>query len=141
MISEELKARGEEALLYMLDGLEKAADFTVEQAPFVVQELLAWHMIRSLLFFSIAVILCFSWIPALIIARHGIKESPWTRIQDGYCKGKTTDAFDFSIGISIAGGGILTVIGFMAAINSLEWLQIMIAPRLYLLEYAAELVK
>ncbi len=44
-------------------------------------------------------------------------------------------------GLLMLGGAVATPAGFALALNNLEWLQILVAPKLYLLEYARVLLR
>lgn len=112
-----------------LDGVDAAVDFSQAQIPDVVEQLLMWHMVESLALFFFGILLAFS---IAIFVRKAVKnwnsivrndlEPPIIIFGTVYCIG----AAIFS--------GLLTI-------GNLTWLKIWIAPKLYLLEYAASLVK
>ena len=137
-MKQELEQRAQEALLAMLDGVQKAADFTVEQAPLVVQELLMWKFV-----YSLGLSLVFALL-AVVSSYITYKFFAWgLQIGDEYgtrSRIYNRDLEPLAI-ILVFLTGCLVVAGFVVAIANMDWLQILVAPRLYLLEYAAALVK
>lgn len=150
-----------EILERTLNGVDAATQFSKEQIPDVVAQLLLWHGIESFMFFIVGVAivilvpvatkklltnLCLDISPAEAMQAYERGEK-WTRYREG--SGLTSNQYD-----EIVGGGarfikmmiVLTALlplcaGLVITLNNLEWLQIIVAPKLYLLEYAAELVK
>ena len=137
-MKQELEQRAQEALLAMLDGVQKAADFTVEQAPLVVKELLMWKFVYSLGLSLVFVLL------AVVSSYITYRFFAWgLQVEDEYrCRLRIykRDLEPIAICLSMLTAGFV-IAGFSVALHSLDWLQILVAPRLYLLEYAAALVK
>ena len=111
-------------------GAEKAGGFVAEEVPIVIDQLLAWKFTMSLLGFTLGVILL---LPIYPLAKFALKG--WMDEHE-----------------NAATNGIAAVIGSVATVSfavfspvllvvNLDWLQIAIAPKLYLLEYAANLIK
>lgn len=143
IISEELQVRANQALLEMLSGIEKAADFTVEQAPMVVQELLLWNFTTSL------VTSIFGWVlfitASLILSKTLIaykNNKEWT-LDKNYSYRETSHlAIVLVVGSGVFIGLYLAIAALVYSTgDGLNWLKISIAPRVWLLEYAADLVK
>lgn len=113
-----------------LDGAaDEAVDFAVEHAPDLVQQLLVWNATVSAIWFSIGV----AAMAVTIVAYKAF----WRHTADQF------NEFDRPW-IRFAGGmGALctAVISVMVMASSLSWLKILIAPKLYLFEYAASLAK
>lgn len=123
-----------------------ALDFLAAEIPDVIQQLLIWHAIESLIWFLPGLLLIAA--PWLVYWRWGGRGEPTdpdaytgaaryeetlTHYRDG------TVHFDAVVGLVLA-GAVTTTAGFLLTMNSLEWLQILVAPKLYLLEYARVLV-
>jgi nitrate reductase NapE component len=118
----------EEALVEIItkasQAVETGVSFLSAQLPEVIHQLLVWKAIQSGLLFMVAmlgVVACLAgqWKVHKIAVRE--EESDLYIIVLALC-----------LPLSIAAIG---------AFNWLDWLQIIVAPKLYLIEYAAKLVK
>jgi len=101
----------------VLDGVDTAADFAAQEVPIVVEQLLMWHMVESMLWCVAALAVLFVWV--LITMKSYYGENAWLKTP---C------------------GTIILGIFFLILID-LDWLKIWIAPKLYLLEYGSALIK
>jgi len=131
-MNEQAQSTINQILLSFLETATQAKDFLVSEIPEVIQQLLQWKFFESLIHFSIGVIglICFvAWLTYWI----KFVKKRWSQMD-------SDDAIFFVF--FVAGCGSLPWLGlFMKVFTNLEWLQILIAPKLYLLEYAASLVK
>lgn len=109
-----------------VDGLNGAVEFSKAQLPEVVEQLLMWHMAESLISFVLGILFMVAFPWGMFKVHKAIQEE------------KIDDVL-YAIAIPLAVAGFSG--GFVATAEGLEWLKIMIAPKLYLLEYAAQLVK
>jgi len=128
----------EQALIKSIDGIQKTGTELVEalyqQAPEVVEQLLVWHGIEALIQFIVAfLVLALPFIhykaASHIYQKLGVKD--WR-------------SDDTSFWIPAAFSGIATVsvaVGCFFSFINLKWLKIYLAPKVYLLEYLADLVK
>ncbi len=114
-----MKDQTEQVLATLLEravqGIEEAVAFSQAQIPDVVEQLLVWEMVHS------AILMCIGIVILVFSSAAFFRSSEY----DG--------------GMKIASISLMAL-GFFMAISSLDWLQILIAPKLYLLEYAAKLV-
>ena len=131
-----------------LSGVDAAVEFSQAQIPDVVEQLLMWHMVESLL--SCLAAACAALCSFALfrkgaasqkIAREAYKNGEqWTRFSNS-SSGLTSHAYDFKA----SGVAFYVPASLMALVSpffiSTTWLKILIAPKLYLLEYAASLVK
>lgn len=146
-------------------GVETAAEFVSDQLPLVVMELLWWHGIKSFGIFVLIVCAAAMILYYLVkgykrkvddFTLYANKASEWYTSEGDdrlhyesdvdsrfkrhyphvpiYRKAHVTD---HKI-MAIIGGIILTIVCIFSL--SFEWLQILVAPRLYLIEYAAQLI-
>jgi hypothetical protein len=127
----------EQALIKSIDGIQKTGTELVEalyqQAPEVVEQLLMWHGIESLIQCVVG-ILCLSFIfvhykiACRCYEKNGVSE--WD------------DSFYYWLP-TVFSGIIVSVFSFGTMIDlvNLKWLKIWLAPKVYLLEYLADLVK
>lgn len=106
---------------------EGAGKFLVEQTPDVINQLLWWEGVISLWNTALPIII---FIPCIILFIRNIEDAV------------NADEFDKSMVIVILSfvGTFGSFLKFCVAGN-LTWLQIWIAPKLFLIEYAAGLVK
>lgn len=134
-MNEELKNKANDMLLEMLNGLEKMVDFSVEQLPLLVQELLFWNFTKSLI---LSVFWGLVLITSVIVF---IKLLKWgfSSYEDSYLKKHESSPEIFIPSTIIL--PVLMICSVIVIFENLDWLKIMIAPRLYLLEYAASLIK
>lgn len=118
----------QERITGILDWLEKAVTtssaFVADQTPLVVQEILRWNFAKSLIFFIITIIV-FSSVAIGFYkhVRYALKkyeEDKWNN--DGYILSLFFWLFSFPL-------------VFLFALPNLDWIQILLAPRLYLIEY------
>lgn len=127
-MNEELTNKANEVLLKMLEGLEKAGDFIVEETPEVVQQLLTWHMVESIVgcLFSITIAILFCVAYSKLWKHTGDDDLHYA------------DSIAVRIFSALICGGVC--ISIVVCNFNLVWLKILVAPKLYLLEYASQLV-
>lgn len=116
-MNEQLK----EVLLAMLSSAVEVKDFLVAETPEVIQQLLAWEFTISLLGFIMG--LSFT-VGTYFAARSFLK----------YLRTEDSEEFILVMLLPLS-------LGIAALINNLTWLKIWIAPKLFLLEYASNLIK
>lgn len=128
-------------------GVEEGVSFLSAELPDVAHQLLMWNMVHSILLSVLGVLV---FIPSYYIFKYLNRVSSearkayldgeeWTRYVSG---GKLT-SFEYDIKVSIAPRAVVissTTILSCFLLN-LTWLKILIAPKLYLIEYATTLVK
>lgn len=125
----------QQQLAEILSWLEQSAKLVGEQAmqqvPLVVEELLRWKFVESLIGFvlrlTISIALCYAT----------KRLCQWSyRIH--------SEMDDMTRGLqwlTPTAAGLFSSIFLVEAINHNDWLQIWLAPRIYLLEYASTLLK
>lgn len=110
-------------------GVDGAASFMNAQLPDVVSQLLTWYATKSAIMCLIAVSVVVAWIAVEVAV---VK---WMRKEE--CD---SEAFVLIYGLIGSLARILPIIMASYAFN-LDWLQIWIAPKIWLIEYAASLAK
>lgn len=114
-----------EALLSIIGSVTSAKDFLLSELPEVVEQLLLWKLCESLVLNGIALTL------VIILIYLNVKYSPRILAWDEW---DTPAPVFFTGGL----GGVALVI----FVNmDLDWLMILVAPKVYLIEYMTELVK
>lgn len=107
------------------NAIGTAKDFLVAEIPDVVYQLLLWKAIQSAIAFAICVVVIVVWIyfiTRLYKWAESIGEEAWIA---------------FAFGSFLTGAALFSIAECWMNLN---WLQIWIAPKIYLLEYAAKLV-
>lgn len=136
-MNEKLQEAITEMIVKVNDGVDASTAFLSAELPDYIQQLLMWHAILSfllfitaILFVGIAVIIQFKVI--LMKDSEGKLKfrEKYSHIRDGH---STIALMSFLLWLS-------TAMFFTFSIN-LTWLQIWIAPKVWLVEYAANLVK
>lgn len=132
-MNEELKQKAAQALSEILDLALKTKDFVIEQAPDVVKQLLAWNFTLS--FLSTCVFLTILGL-MILAGRYLWVRRPFpdcrSTLEEDTAGRNPTDAEWYNRGAACT-------MGFGA--SNLVWLKIWVAPKLFLLEYAATLVR
>ena len=132
-MNEQLAEKATEALHLIITGAVATQEFVLEQAPDVVRQLLAWRFTASLIGFCASLLIPL----AVIAASWTVARKMWRKFS-----GEEWDEARFAIGaVATAATVIASVVALCAAPACCDWLQIAIAPKVYLLEYAANLVK
>ncbi|ASM15097.1 TPA: hypothetical protein ACXJAC_002652 [Serratia marcescens] len=128
------------------DGIDAAVSFSQAQIPDVVHQLLLWNFTRSM----VLSMLCLISIPFAVwflkkqftrkkigeLVKYGEKKEryQWTLVFDS--EGDASPAI-----MILAFFGLLYVSFVGSVLLNMTWLKIWLAPKLYLIEYAASLVK
>lgn len=104
---------------FALETLKDTKDFVLEQAPLVVQELYAWHLTSSIIWVVVTAIVLGILVPKMI---EFFKD------------------YEYDLEEDKEGWGVFLVITNLVSIaiftyNLFKMLQILIAPKLYLIEY------
>ena len=100
-----------------IGGIEKGVDFTIEQAPLLIQEFYNWHIAESIVYIVLAVILL--TVPYLMY-----------RLDKKY--DFANEAIVLPIFVSLV-SFIVGVTMFIAGL--LDLIKLIVAPRLFLIEY------
>lgn len=118
-----------------LNGIDATTGFLQEEIPEVVQQLLMWHGVYNFLIMILCVVGLINMIISYIWCNKIIKSTgfkSWTDFGD-----PTSSLVKVWVISAVAG-----VIGIVSLIEfNIIWLQIWIAPKLFLIEYMASLVK
>lgn len=112
-----------------VSGIEAGADFLQQEIPEYVMQLLMWHGVYNFMLMAVSLLGLLLWGVAEVkifkkLKTMDINEQDWT--------------FRY-LGL----GSVVRVIPLLivCASMNLEWLKIWIAPKVWLVEYAASLVK
>lgn len=114
-----------------IGAMDASVNFLQAELPEVIRQLLLWKAVQSCIQFCICLAVFAAFATATVKFLKAAAEY------------KTKGDYDDNIMrplLGIISGGIATIMIFVVGCN-LEWLQIMIAPKVYLVEYAAYLTK
>lgn len=122
-----------------LDGVDASISFLQSEIPDYIYQLLLWYGVKSAIVGCVFVVVCVMWF------RYGIVK-PINLIKEGMKEEKETLFTDHrgvidehSILLIINAVVIIPIVKAFTSI--LEALQIWIAPKVWLLEYASDLIK
>lgn len=164
-VPESVKEKASDILLSMVNvtiqTMNDVVAFGKQQIPEVIHQLLMWKAVESFVYFAIHILLVIVGI--LLMTRWGSKigkamalkreaalreyeeGAAWTRFGSSNL---TSPSYDFIMNGSpilrwaVVSLGVMVVVNeAQAALQYLDWLKIIIAPKVYLIEYGASLVK
>lgn len=116
-------------------GVLQAADMLKEQVPDLVAQILRWEFVMSLGWWLIG-IMC------MVISYKCIKRILVTVKKEQERSGHYyTDSSTTKVTISSIIGVITLVAGIGNFFSSYDWLQILVAPKLFLVQYITRLIK
>ena len=111
-----------------VSGLDAATDILSSELPVVVEQLLLWHGLHSGLTTLIAII----FLTVCVVADTYVGKKLWA----------AGDEDNFYIGYCMFGVFPRIFYGFMASYwITLDWLMILVAPKVWLIEYSMSLAK
>lgn len=132
------------------DGIDSAIAFSQAQIPDVVHQLLVWNIVDSLIKTLIAI----STIPLVILfmkkqckkVEIGKFDNDGRSYDNGQPKYKPTMIWESDGRLSafvlpLVAVFILWLSFIISVVANMTWLKIWLAPKLYLIEYAASLIK
>lgn len=130
MNTDTLEQTANEALKQLIEASTTAAEWTAQQLPEVIEQLILWKMVESLLWFTASITLM---AVGLYILYKFIKKC---KEVDNFIDDEVLPIISVFVSVGI----IISIVASIAMID-FDWLQIIIAPKLYLIEYAANLIK
>lgn len=125
-MNEELKNKANEVLLQLLNKATEVGEAAMAEIPLVVQELLTWRFAESLIQNVIGLLIALFWLWV------------YKKIIDHHVKSRD-DLIEHPEYMFLT----LTIFGWIPVFEMVntDWIKIWLAPRVYLLEYAASLIK
>lgn len=124
-VEQDLQNKLNSILNWVEEAAKQAGDLVVEQTPLYIQELLAWNFWYSLIWFTIFLI---TLLVGLNCLRIIVKSK-----QDFWADENINKAVP-----TIFGGIICLIVGLVGiSFSDFEWLQIAVAPRVWLVEYVS----
>lgn len=112
---------------------EQSGNFAIEQAPLLLQEFYAWHLVSNIIFIVIAVL--FIFIGHKVFMTFGTSEKKGGYYDSFQYKGKFFQSNEGVIAVVIMGGATSIALVITSLIKISDIIKIIIAPKLYLIEY------
>lgn len=131
-MNEQLQKALAEIIRQTMNGLDAAVSFLSSELPDVIHQLLIWYAVKNGVYFLVGLVVLIVWLVVLV---KSFKYAMKAVGNGGYAE----DAFVAWFLLSLVGS-----IPFIASCDyllNLTWLQIILAPKIWLIEYAAKLVK
>lgn len=123
-MNDELQKQLSEALGGVVENAALAKDFVLAELPDVVTQLLWWNGVKSFFGFVFGVVMLLAGWRLIAYTRRN-----WERLEDEDIEH-----------LPIMGVAAALIIGVAMSLSNMAWLQILIAPKVYLIEYAARLI-
>lgn len=129
-----------EALTKIIDATVHAGqigvNFLSEQIPDVIHQLLLWKAIQSFIPFMFGIFMIIGGLLGVVYVIKMYKKNA-AEYDLRRPNGLGYDAFvEWILGLACV---LVVFCGFMLSANRMDWLQILVAPKIYLIEYAAHL--
>lgn len=122
-MNEQVEQKANELLLNLIDKAQQGMEFAEAQIPDVIEQLLIWKMATSAAWMALSI---FTFLASVALGIFLIRIAR-----------KDNDSEWASLGALV----LLVGFGISIALADTDWLQIWLAPKVYLLEYAASLAK
>lgn len=137
-MNEELQKALEQLLAKMINGVEQASDFAIEQVPEVIQQALFWFALKSSIVFGISVVMILC---SAFAVRWSIKDF-WVKNDEGKVEidyiGERSPRIERAAALVI--GVIAMFIFLINLFNNLAWLQILVAPKWFIVSEMSKLL-
>jgi hypothetical protein len=141
-MNEQLQAALAEILGKASNAAQGGVAFLQGELPEVIRQLLMWKAIHSLIHLALTIAVIFG---AIALFKRGAQVAAAMREQDAKPTNSIhyhSDSGGFWISLwlgvgTLLGGALLTAM----LLNSFNWLKILIAPKIFLIDYAAPLAK
>ena len=143
-MTKELDSKLLEILNSTTEAIGNGVDLVVGELPDVIYQLLLWYGVRSAILFILSMtIIVGSTALSISLYRKMLKDynnkEAWTRWIGDISNSETSHAYDQArFALIFAQAVALIIASFMI---NLTWLKIWIAPKIWLIEYTATLVK
>jgi len=141
-MNEELQVQLIPILENTKEGIAKAVDFLCEQSPILVREILQWEFCKSAFLFGVFAVLF------IIGVYYSNKMRKWVIKTDcrdtSYCQNNSQHVLDnccLCPGVCFTLYVLIYIVCPIILYNCLNWIQILVAPRYFLIKYVADFCK
>ncbi|CAM0104874.1 hypothetical protein MYOV072v1_p0059 [Vibrio phage 207E29.1] len=134
-MNEQLQGAVAQILERAISGIDSSVDFMQAELPEVIEQLLLWYAVSNVIYTLLGLFILYAsyW----FIKKPKPKEDNWmwNWIES---KGRHEGTTECVFGIFVL---FPAIPGFVLSTNIMESIQIWVAPKIWLMEYAANLVK
>lgn len=127
-MNEKLEAALYDLIAMSTNAIDNTGNFLTTEMPDVIRQLLIWEFAKSIAITALGIVGIVSIIIYWFLVNKHLKEI----IRDGYA--------DASIIGGVIGSGFVFIPSILG-ISDFNWLKMWIAPKVWLISYAADLVK
>lgn len=111
------------------NGIDASVSFLSAEIPDVIHQLLVWYAAKSAILTVLGLVLCVAWFFTEKLILKRLNEN-------------RVEFFEIAMFYGLLGSFVrLIPMGAVCLMVSLDWLQIWIAPKIWLIEYASQLAK
>lgn len=121
-------------------GIDAATEFVMSELPEVIQQALTWYAIESAIFFCIGLIM------ALFAFKFFKSQLLFLKTKEGTARWARWSEHDHDLnGLGMLYVGICAILDLVYicmmidGVSNWDWIKILVAPKLWLIEYAAKL--
>lgn len=140
MLQEALAKLINESINGVTKGVDAGIEFMGQQLPDVIEQLLMWYALKGFLLFLLGILFMSSIVFYIkkyqsIDIQSATCSSFW--VEYDYHGGNTMSLATLFLGI---GCSILSLVGIFMLYNIMDTIQILVAPKIWLIEYSSNLV-
>ncbi len=145
-INEQLQTALSEMINKSVDGIESSVAFMQQELPDVIEQLLMWYMVKGLMWvvfgFVLILLTAAFWKKVYACKPNKDGESNWAWSTESLYRSKIVSLDEFTLFAGGTASFISLLVGIpVILVNIVEPIKIWIAPKIWLIEYAAQLVK
>lgn len=119
----------QQALAALLNDLQKTGDWAKGQLPGVLHELIRWDILTDTVWITLALVWCLLF-PLVV----------WPKVAETFDLHSRKEASIANFMIGIVGAGCFAVAAISLFVNIADLIQVLVAPRVWLIQYAASLL-
>lgn len=130
-----------EILNKTINGIDASVSFLQAEIPDVVSQLLTWYAVKGVLLATTGVLLLIAY---AVLVKKAVDSKPDEGTNIFWERWSHKDNAEFSLGwcfILGAVGVFVSIFSLLMISNIMDTLQIVVAPKIWLIEYASSLIK
>lgn len=136
-----LESVAESALINIITDVTTAKNFIISEIPDVLSQLIIWKTYQHLFYIVLSLVImiyCFYWLKTYVFFdRSNPTENQKRALQTGQYKEYLKDSY---VPLAMASACCLIAFSIVLICNTMDLLQITVAPKVYLIEYSQQLM-